>query len=275
MNLSEQEFELFSSAFVSVLQYVNQKFEMFPQITSTELFRGLNPEQRFSIHSKLYDNIKIIDTFLVDNPDQLTPEQLNIASQFKRFVRGDFFVERFLTKYTIFIDEKNKVYGVLGLTEPLNEMIDKSYLHLNIYTTLLPFKDKIIYDGIFKSRNILFGGGIKVELKEIYMAAKHCNRIIETLARPSSSTRRKKQTSNKELAPVINELKKSISKISLSSDDPAILKPTLSMLKSSLMLLEIAADSPNNWAEIDKISRKVLNSVKQVETVIERGKRYE
>jgi len=77
------------------------------------------------------------------------------------------------------------------------------------------------------------------------------------------------------LAPVINELKKSISKISLSSDDPAILKPTLSMLKSSLMLLEIATDSPNNWAEIDKISRKVLTSVKQVEKVIERGQRYE
>ncbi|MFM7440539.1 MAG: hypothetical protein ACKO2V_18400, partial [Snowella sp.] len=258
-----------------ILLYVNQKFELFPQINSTKLFLGLNPEQRFSIHSKLYDNIKIIDTFLVDNPDQLTPEQLTIASQFKRFVRGDFFVERFLTKYTIFIDEKNKVYGVLGLTEPLNEMIDKSYLPLNIYTTLLPFKDKIIYDGLFKSRNILFGSGIKGELKEIYMAAKQCNRIIETLAKPSSSTRRKKQTSNKELAPVINELKKSILKISLSSDDPAILKPTLSMLKSSLMLLEIAADSPNNWAEIDKISRKVLNSVKQVEKVIERGQRYE
>jgi hypothetical protein len=154
-------------------------------------------------------------------------------------------------------------------------MIDKSYLPLNIYTTLLPFKDKIIYDGIFKSRNILFGGGIKGELKEIYMSAKQCNRIIESLAKPSSSTRRKKQTSNKALAPVINELKKSISKISLSSDDPAILKPTLSMLKSSLMLLEIATDSPNNWAEIDKISRKVLTSVKQVEKVIERGQRYE
>jgi len=275
MNLSEQEFEFFSSVFVSLLLYVNQKFELFPQINCTELFRGLNPEQRFSIHSKLYDNIKIIDEFLVDNPDKLTPEQLTVASQFKRFVRGNFFVERFLSKYAIFIDEKNNVYGVLGLTDSLNEMIDKSYLPLNIYTTLLPFKDKIIYDGIFKSRNILFGGGIKGELKEIYMSAKQCNRIIESLAKPSSSTSRKKQTSNKALAPVINELKKSISKISLSSDDPAILKPTLSMLKSSLMLLEIATDSPNNWAEVDKISRKVLTSVKQVEKVIERGQRYE
>jgi len=274
MNLSEQEFEFFSSVFVSVLLYVNQKFELFPQINCTELFRGLNPEQRFSIHSKLYDNIKIIDEFLVENPDELTPEQLTVASQFKRFVRGNFFVERFLTKYTIFIDEKNNVYGVLGLTDPLNEMIDKSYLPLNIYTTLLPFKDKIIYDGIFKSRNILFGGGIKGELKEIYMSAKQCNRIIESLAKPSS-TRRKKQTSNKALAPVINELKKSISKISLSSDDPAILKPTLSMLKSSLMILEIATDSPNNWGEIEKILRKVSTSVKQVEKVIERGQRYE
>ena len=151
MNLSEQEFELFSSVFISVLQYVNQKFEMFPQINSTKLFLGLNPEQKFSVHSKLYDNIKIIDEFLVENPDELTPEQLTVASQFKRFVRGNFFVERFLTKYTIFIDEKNNVYGVLGLTEPLNEMIDKSYLPLNIYTTLLPFKDKIIYDGILTS----------------------------------------------------------------------------------------------------------------------------
>jgi len=274
MNLSEQEFEFFSSVFVSVLLYVNQKFELFPQINCTELFRGLNPEQRFSIHSKLYDNIKIIDEFLVENPDELTPEQLTVTSQFKRFVRGNFFVERFLSKYAIFIDEKDHVYGVLGLTEPLNQMIDKSYLPLNIYTTLLPFKDKIIYDGIFKSRNILFGGGIKGELKEIYMSAKQCNRIIESLAKPSS-TRRKKQTSNKALAPVINELKKSISKISLSSDDPAILKPTLSMLKSSLMILEIATDSPNNWGEIEKVLRKVSTSVKQVEKVIERGQRYE
>jgi hypothetical protein len=199
-----------------------------------------------------YDNIKIIDEFLAENPDELTPEQLTIVSQFKRFVRGDFFVERFLTKYAIFIDQKDHVYGVLGLTEPLNEMIDKSYLPLNIYTTILPFNDKIVYDGIFKSRNVFFGGGIKGELKEIYMSAKQCNRIIESLAKPSSATRRKKQTSNKALAPVINELKKSISKISLSSDDPAILKPTLSMLKSSLILLEIAADSPNNWVEIEK-----------------------
>ena len=275
MNLSEQEFELFSSAFVSVLQYVNQKFEMFPQITSTELFRGLNPEQRFSVHTKLYDNIKIIDEFLGENPDELTPEQLTVASQFKRFVRGNFFVERFLTKYAIFIDEKNHVYGVLGLTDPLNEMIDKSYLPLNIYTTLLPFNDKIVYDGIFKSRNIFFGGGIKRELKEAYMAAKQCNRIIESLAKPSSSTRRKKQTSNKALTPVINELKKSISKISISSEDPAILKPTLSMLKSSLMILEIATDSPNNWGEIEKALKKVSTSVKQVEKVIEHGQRYE
>jgi hypothetical protein len=154
MNLSEQEFELFSSSFVSVLQYVNQKFEMFPHITSTELFLSLKSEERFTLHSKLYDNIKIIDEFLMDNPDRLAPEQLAVVSQFKRFVRGDFFVERFLSKYTIFIDEKDRVYGVLGLTEPLNEMIDKSYLPLNIYTTLLPFNDKIVYDGIFKSRNI-------------------------------------------------------------------------------------------------------------------------
>ena len=274
MKLSEQEFQSFSLVFSSVLLYINQKFQIFSKVKSTEDFLGLTSQERFSLHSELYGNIGIIDEFIADNPDKLTQEQLKIASQFKRFVREDFFVERFLSKYAIFIGTKNKVYGVLGLTESLDQIIHKSRLPLNIQATLLPFNGKIIYDGIFTSRNISFGGGIKGDLKETYMAAKQCNRIIETLDH-SSSPKSKKKSSNRDWLPVINELKKTVNKLSISADDPAILKPTLSMLKASLLLIEVVANSPDDWDEMNKSLKKITTSLNQVDKIIERAQRFE
>lgn len=274
MNLSEQEFELFTSVFSPLIIYANQQRQVLPEINSQKKLLALDPEKRYTLHGNLYDNIYLVDQFIADNPNQLTEEQLKIASGFKRFVRGDFFIERFLSKYAIFIDEKDNVYAVLGLTDPLADLIHKSYLPLSIYATLLPFKGKIVYDGLFKSRNILFGGGIKGELKEVYMAAKQCGRIIETLEKSSTRTR-KKPSYQREWLPVINELKKASAKLDISADDPAVLKSTLSVLKSSLILVEIAANSPDDWNEIDKALKKISTSLSQVDKIIERAQRYQ
>ena len=60
-------------------------------------------------------------------------------------------------------------------------MFPRSYLPVYIKTVLLPFKDKIIYDGLMQTYNIHFGGGIKRSLKETYMKAKQNGKIITSL----------------------------------------------------------------------------------------------
>ena len=68
---------------------------------------------------------------------------------------------RYLSKYTVFFScmgAPKKAYGVLGLADPPEKIIGP-YLPRLITTVLLPFKGKIIYDGLLVVHNISFGGG--------------------------------------------------------------------------------------------------------------------
>ena len=46
---------------------------------------------------------------------------------------------------------------------------------------LLPFKDRIVYDGLLASHNIVFGGGIKRRLNDSYREAKARQGVITAL----------------------------------------------------------------------------------------------
>ena len=80
--------------------------------------------------------------------------------------------------------QEDKVYCVFGLTQSLDKETGYASLPLYVDTVLLPFKGKIVYDGLLNYRNTSFGGSIKRSLKEVYMRAKQNNRIIDSLENP-------------------------------------------------------------------------------------------
>lgn len=161
MKLNIQDAEIFFRLTVSLQLYVNLKLGILPQITAVKEYQTLTSRERIPIRDALYDNIELIDSFLQENPHQFPKEELEIIQSWKRFIRGEFFIERFLKKYTVFIGNEN-VYGVLALYEPFEEVLP--YVRLPYYTkaVLLPFKGKIIYDGILQAYNVSFGGGNKI-----------------------------------------------------------------------------------------------------------------
>jgi hypothetical protein len=120
-----------------------------------------------AIRDALYQHPELIDRFISENPQGFEPDQLKIIDSWKGFRAGVFYIERFLKKYTVFISDTDRVYGVLGLRDSLEDIIHKSYLPLMVKAVLLPFKGQIVYDGLFQSRNIIFGGGIKSDLKQL------------------------------------------------------------------------------------------------------------
>ena len=68
---------------------------------------------------------------------------------------GKFYVFRYLKKYTVFLTSggsPNKAYGVLGLADPMEQVIGP-YLPRLITTVLLPFKGRIIYDGLISGQH--------------------------------------------------------------------------------------------------------------------------
>ena len=179
MKLSEQDAELFFNLMWSLQNYVNLKLGILPEIKSLEEYRELPSSDKIEVRDALYDYIELIDAYLVDNPQNLPEDELEIIKSWKKLKRGDFFIERLLKKYAIFIGG-DEAYAVLALHEPLDEVLP--YVNLPYYTkaVLLPFKDKIIYDGLLQGYSVMFGSGIKFDLKETYMAAKQNGLIIES-----------------------------------------------------------------------------------------------
>ena len=85
----------------------------------------------------------------------------------------------------VFLTDEEPVvaYGVVALFDPFEDVIGP-YLPRMIKTTLLPFKGRIVYDGLVTGYNVFFGGGIKRRLNESYKEAKERFGIVTSL--PSS-----------------------------------------------------------------------------------------
>ena len=77
----------------------------------------------------------------------------------------------------------DSVFLVCGLNSSIEEMFPSDYFPLPIIVkaTLLPFKGRIITDGLVQRYNIFSGGGVKKMLRETYSEAKRNGRIITNL----------------------------------------------------------------------------------------------
>ena len=194
MKLSENDAKLFFDLMWALQYFVNQKLNILTNIKSIDAYAKCPPEEKIEVRQALYSDTKLIDAFVQQNPQNFSEENLSIISSWKNVIEGDFYIERFLKKYAIFI-ENSEVYGVLGLHQGFDELVHRTRLPHYVHAVLLPFKGQIVYDGLFQSYNIHFGGGIKRQLKESYMRAKQNNRIIESLD-PSQRKRRSKNRPN-------------------------------------------------------------------------------
>jgi hypothetical protein len=184
MNLAFDDGKLFYDLYAALLRFVNRKLKVSTeQFSDARQYTSTPPEARVAVRDALFAHRELIDEFVKENPANLSSDQLEIVATWKHAVVGKFYVFRYLTKYTVFLSSggsPNKAYGVLGLADPLEEVIGP-YLPRLIETVLLPFRDKIIYDGLVSGYNISFGGGIKRILNEEYEQAKEAFGIITSL----------------------------------------------------------------------------------------------
>lgn len=268
MILTPSESKQWITTFKSLLLFVNQKTGVFPEVNTIESLSSLGASEGQMLHDKLYDDLTLVDQYLQANPDNLDQEALSLITGIKKLVRGIFYIERCLKNYSVFVSENDKVYAVLGITDPLNQIIPNNVLPLMVKTTLLPFKGRIIYDGLLQTTPIFFGSNIKRELKETYMAAKQKGKIIETLEKTAIA--RKPKVTQPNWQPILQDLQKSADKLRSIQTSPALHQPTFALVKASIQLLESVVSNPENYQEAEKSLSKITRAMKQVERVIDR-----
>jgi hypothetical protein len=160
-------------------------------ITSTPFttpgeFGKLPIEERLKLRDALVTNMELINALVAENPFGFAEDEREVVLSWKDLVAAEFYVYRCLKKYTVFLTTRDPVvaYGVLSLTDSLEDLIGHRLPHL-CKAVLLPFKGRIVYDGMLAGYNVHFGGGVRRRLKESYDAAKERHGIITSLPLPA------------------------------------------------------------------------------------------
>ena len=266
MQISQADAALFFKLMPALQTFANQRFKIIKDLNSVEQYQNISNEKRAKLRNAVYKKPELIDEFVRENPFGLPPDEIAIISGWKNFVAGNFFIDRLLKKYAIFIGN-DKVYGVLALAEPLQVVLGGMPFPAYVKTVLLPFKDKIIYDGLLEGYNVIFGRGISGSMANTYRAAKQQGKIIESLD-PDWQPSEKKTTIRKDCRPLLNEVMERASKLRASADDPAVLSPAFSLVRASLEFANLAIERHNDIKEIDKVLRKVERAFRKAEDAL-------
>ena len=271
MKLSTDDAALYYKLTWPLHFYVNQRLKILPRVSTLEAYVECDYEDKLKVRNALYEHVELIDAFLNENPAQFTSDEITLVRDWKNFVAGDFYIERFLSRGAILIysHEPPQVYLVLGLMESIEEMLGGYYpLPLMIKTVLLPFKGHIIYDGLLQSYNVFFGSGIKGDLKETYLTAKQNRRIIQVLAQSPTSDRARRKPA-REWGPELEELVKAVGR--LKGDKTPILSETFTLLKAGAAMARAAADDPDDLETLWKFYKRVSRAERQLEAALYRA----
>ena len=272
MKLSPEDANLFYKLMWPLQFYVNQQRQIIPHLSSLEEYIE-SQQDKTQVRNAMYENIGLLDAFIAENPAHLSDDELAIVQSWKRFVAGNFYIVRLLKKTNIFVDSSDppRVYAVLGLIDSLQDIFYHRKPPIWVQTVLLPFKGKIVYDGMLNVYNIYFGSGIRGNMKEIYMAAKQNRRIIETLE-PERQPPKKKRAPRKpprDWRPVVDELVKTAGK--LKGGPSPVQSPAFSLLKVSARLAQAAVHAPDDLDALWKLEGSVRRALRRLETVLDRA----
>jgi len=270
VKLSTEDAELFFELMLALQYDINQKLTIIPNVKSLEEYNDLSFDDKAKVRNALYDNPHLIQEFVEKNPNQFSKEKLLIVEKWKHFVKGKFYIERYLKKNAIFIGENDKVYAVLGLHSGFDEFCEKSALPFMIETVLLPFKNVIIYDGFMSTYNIFFGSGIKSDLKEIYLTAKQNGTIMYSLDSENQKEQIMVLKPQIDQKPEVEKLLAVAKKLRGGNGQPAINSAVFSLVKASLELADKVLDSNNDVNTLYKSFEKVDRTLRKVENAIYR-----
>jgi hypothetical protein len=182
MILQPQETDRFYRIWFAMLSYANRRLKLVRDLPESPRAGSIDVQDAFKVATAVWADDALRHSFIEENPTGLPPEDLALARSWDRRVAGDFYIFRYLKKYTVLIGSGDPapVYGVLGLVSPIEDVVPNPLPTL-VRMTLLPFEGRITYDGLLAPYSVYFGSGIRSNLKDIYRSASERGTIITSL----------------------------------------------------------------------------------------------
>ncbi|MCL2153634.1 MAG: DUF6398 domain-containing protein [Oscillospiraceae bacterium] len=194
MYLDVQDKDLFYKLYFDLLHCTNKKHKIVKRFGDGRFPTGVDSRDAYQIREALFDNPKWIDEYIHGYGSELTEEELGILASWRdNFIKERFFVVKHLAKYSVFMttgdENTTKLYGITGLNHPFADLFDRSLLPIAVAALILPFKGKIIYDGLVSAYNIRIGPNMRRSMNEAYRISKEKFGIIDSLPFDDSAPR--------------------------------------------------------------------------------------
>ena len=179
MTLPEDERRTFLNAHLDLLRYAGQRGGAISGDMDYQKFLDLNHLKKKECRDVLLENEELIDDFLIHKNGAWDDEQKAVVLAMKRAITGDFILLKCLKHHAIFLEiDTYTFYAVKALRDPFTQMLDRFPTYLK--TSLVPFKDKIVYDGFLLPYSVVVGAGMKKVLTAAYKTAKRNGEIVTT-----------------------------------------------------------------------------------------------
>jgi hypothetical protein len=185
MVLEKRERRLFFKLYLGLMIWVNNKYKVVEGYPTVLDQNRCNMNLTSEIRDFVFADPDIIDEYLNQADDLSNAERDIITLWRKHFICDVFVFMRNLQKYSVLMnvddDNNTRLYGVLGITDPIIDLFTGKQLPIVMRTILLPFKGKIIYDGLIQSDKASIGPNMRKSLNESYRLAKNNYGIATSL----------------------------------------------------------------------------------------------
>jgi len=266
MNLSSEDAYLFFELMWGLQRYANQQYGILKDIPSPVDYAKLTAQKKIKLREALWKSPGLIDDYMKENPESLPSEHLEIVRSWKGFIKGEFFILRHLKKYSVFIGNKDQVYGVLGLFDSLEDLVPAFALPAMVETVLLPFKGQIVYDGLLRGYNVSFGSGYRSDLNYIYSVAKQKERIITSLDPGLAQAKPATLPLKRNWLPQLEEMASTALKL---KGETALQNASFALMRASLEMAKCTETSPDDLEALFAAERKIRKAARHLSTVLD------
>lgn len=267
MRLGDTDAKTFFTVWAHIDAFTAQKTGLVAGINGQADVAAVPAQTLQRIREALWKRRSLLDDFVAANPFRLAPPELELALGFKHAICGRFFVERCLKQHAILVGAQDRrVYAVLGLTEDIGEFLyhrSPVGLAAMVETTLLPFKGRIVWDGLVALLRVAFGPGIRSGFKEAYMRAKDRGEIVTTLGdgRASRST-----TAKRPMPSAIPALDKVVAAVGAVGRPAGPLQAAaFRLMEAGAITARVSANTPTDLDEIRRVQRSLNALIRAVQ----------
>jgi hypothetical protein len=165
--LSKKDANLFYKLYFALLEFTNDKYHIKKNL---KIYNSINldPSTINDIIEVFWKNKNdLINSFISTNKYNFTNKELSIIKDFKKGIRTLFIIVKYEEEYTALMSQ-DKTYMIKGINSNIDEVISYKNLPKTVMTTILPFKDNLIYDSIFVEYGITISDNIEKIINKDY-----------------------------------------------------------------------------------------------------------